>query len=238
MKPDRGSRRISLRSGFSGVSTIRTPMGSFWPPSTGIHMPPRLAIFGTVAVSTTRIHGVHFIDPKYSADALQFLGCHRLRDRDHDVGVRLARLRALAAAFTKVVHRLQEVGHGQPRDAGVLLPALAVGIVAEAARAHVGPPAVGHDLRHRRVIAGEPVGRAKTIGNLLPREGEGAPGDLLGRRVGRRGRIWRSARWRRGRDRIRPVGHRSRRARQARRGEADQTHQNDGVKSAHKDPPR
>ena len=25
-------------------------------------MPPRLTIFGTVAVSTTRIHGVHFID--------------------------------------------------------------------------------------------------------------------------------------------------------------------------------
>ena len=32
-------------------------------------MPPRLIIFGTVAVSTTRIQGVHFIEPKYSADS-------------------------------------------------------------------------------------------------------------------------------------------------------------------------
>ena len=37
---------------------------------TGIQMPPRLTIFGTLSASTTLIHGVHFIAPKYSADAL------------------------------------------------------------------------------------------------------------------------------------------------------------------------
>ena len=61
---------ISVRSGFSGVSMIRTPMGSFSLPSRGIQMPPRLSIFGTVVVSTTLIHGVHFIAPKYSAAIL------------------------------------------------------------------------------------------------------------------------------------------------------------------------
>jgi hypothetical protein len=30
-------------------------------------MPPRLTIFGTVLASTTRIQGVHFMAPKYSA---------------------------------------------------------------------------------------------------------------------------------------------------------------------------
>ena len=30
-------------------------------------MPPRLSIAGTLSVSTTRIHGVHLILPKYSA---------------------------------------------------------------------------------------------------------------------------------------------------------------------------
>ncbi len=33
----------------------------------GIQMPPRLSIFGTVLVSTTRTHGVHGIAAKYSA---------------------------------------------------------------------------------------------------------------------------------------------------------------------------
>ena len=49
---------------------MRMPIGSFSLPSTGIQMPPRLTIFGTVPVSTTLIHGVHFIFPKYSAATL------------------------------------------------------------------------------------------------------------------------------------------------------------------------
>src|SRR5215831_17200542 len=69
-KPDRGSRRISVRSGFSGVSTMRVPIGSVPPPSIGTQMPPRLTIFGTFAVSTTCTHGDHGIAPKYSAAAL------------------------------------------------------------------------------------------------------------------------------------------------------------------------
>ena len=33
-------------------------------------MPPWMRVFGTVLASTTLIHGVHFIEPKYSAAAL------------------------------------------------------------------------------------------------------------------------------------------------------------------------
>ena len=33
-------------------------------------MPPAIRVFGTMAASTTLIHGVHFIEPKYSAAAL------------------------------------------------------------------------------------------------------------------------------------------------------------------------
>ncbi len=49
---------------------IRTPIGSIALSLAGTQMPPSLSIFGTVFVSTTLIHGVHFIDPKYSAACL------------------------------------------------------------------------------------------------------------------------------------------------------------------------
>jgi len=70
--PERGLRRTSVCSEFSGVSMTRAPIGSLPAPSPsiGLQMPPLLFIFGTVFVSTTRIQGVHFIDPKYSAACL------------------------------------------------------------------------------------------------------------------------------------------------------------------------
>jgi len=34
-----------------------------------MNMPPAIRVFGTVVLSTTVIHGVHGIDPKYSAAA-------------------------------------------------------------------------------------------------------------------------------------------------------------------------
>src|SRR5437867_10465034 len=48
---------------------MRTPIGSLPAPSPsiGTQIPPLLFIFGTVLVSTTRTHGVHLIEPKYSA---------------------------------------------------------------------------------------------------------------------------------------------------------------------------
>ena len=50
---------------------IRCPIGSLpaSAPSSTRNMPPAIRVFGTVSVSTTRIHGVHFIDEKYVAAA-------------------------------------------------------------------------------------------------------------------------------------------------------------------------
>src|SRR5712691_2631503 len=69
MTPERGLRNTSVNSTFSGVSMMRTPIGSLPAPSPsiGTQMPPLLFIFGTVFASTTRTHGVHLIAPKYSA---------------------------------------------------------------------------------------------------------------------------------------------------------------------------
>src|SRR5258705_11550449 len=71
MTPERGLRNTSVNSTFSGVSMMRTPIGSLPAPSPsiGTQMPPLLFIFATVLVSTTRTHGVHLIAPKYSAAA-------------------------------------------------------------------------------------------------------------------------------------------------------------------------
>ncbi len=64
-----GFRSTSVCSAFSGVSMMRTPIGSLPAPSPsiGTQMPLLLFIFGTVLVSTTRTHGVHLMAPKYSA---------------------------------------------------------------------------------------------------------------------------------------------------------------------------
>ncbi len=75
---------------------MRPPVGSVWLPGSGIQIPPRLSIFGTVFVSTTLIHGVHFIDPKYSAACLISSGVRAFGDRDHEERVGLPRIRALA----------------------------------------------------------------------------------------------------------------------------------------------
>jgi hypothetical protein len=51
---------------------IRCPIGSVPAavPSAAMNMPPAIRVFGTVSVSTTLIHGAHFIDEKYVAAAL------------------------------------------------------------------------------------------------------------------------------------------------------------------------
>src|ERR1051325_3851715 len=46
------------------------PSGSFSLPPSLRYMPPAIRVLGTVLVSTTLIHGVHFMEPKYSAAAL------------------------------------------------------------------------------------------------------------------------------------------------------------------------
>ena len=69
MNPERASRSVSVPSVFTGTSMMRSPIASFSPASSVRNMPPAIRVFGTVAVSTTLIHGVHFIAPKYSAAA-------------------------------------------------------------------------------------------------------------------------------------------------------------------------
>ena len=49
---------------------MRWPMGSFSLPSSARYKPAVMCVFGTMSVSTTLIHGVHFIELKYCAAAL------------------------------------------------------------------------------------------------------------------------------------------------------------------------
>ena len=64
---DRAARSVPMSS---GDSMMRWPMGSVPPSGIAKKTLPWRRVFGTVSVSTTRIHGVHFIDEKYSAAAL------------------------------------------------------------------------------------------------------------------------------------------------------------------------
>ena len=125
-------------------------------------MPPRLTIFGTVAVSTTRTHGVHFIAPKYSAASLISSGVIALAMLIIRLVFVFRDSALLRAPDLKSFIVCMKYETGRPDDAGVLLPSLAVRVVAEPARAHVGPASVRDDLRHLRVIAGEPVGRDRS----------------------------------------------------------------------------
>src|SRR4051794_41792651 len=72
MKPDRGLRRNSLSCAFSGVSMMRSPIGSTpaASPSSVRNIPFWGLVFGTVAPSTTVIQGVAGGGGKYCAGAL------------------------------------------------------------------------------------------------------------------------------------------------------------------------
>src|SRR3984893_2961177 len=52
-----------------GVSTMRSPSGAISLPSTR-NRPFDGLVLGAIFASTTLIHGVHFMEPKYSAAAL------------------------------------------------------------------------------------------------------------------------------------------------------------------------
>src|SRR5258708_11963641 len=60
MKPDGGLRRSSVSSTLTGVSMMRSPIGSIpaSAPVTGKNIPPAGLVFGTVSLSTTLIQGV------------------------------------------------------------------------------------------------------------------------------------------------------------------------------------
>ena len=129
---------------------------------------------------------------------------HVLGELRHQVGVGLAIIRALAIVILEIVHGLDEIRDRQAGDGGVFGAALAVRIVAQRAREHVRRLAVRHDVGHRGVVAGEPVGWAVTVGDLLPgklRRWRRAaisswcpeqPGPLRARAAGFRGQAWQS----------------------------------------------
>ncbi len=90
-----------------------------------------------------------------------------LREPDHEVRVALSGIGALSGAVLEVIHRLDEVTGRQTRDAGIFRPALAVWIMAEAARKNIRFLApVLHNGRHRRMIIRIPVGRPGIVTNL------------------------------------------------------------------------
>src|SRR5882724_1725163 len=68
MKLACGSRRISVASALTGVSMMRFPRGYISLPSVR-KRPFEGWVFGAILDSTTLIHGVHFIEPKYAAAA-------------------------------------------------------------------------------------------------------------------------------------------------------------------------
>ena len=107
-KPERGSRSAS-RSLSSGTSMMRWPSGSVSLPTGRRTGRRRCASSAPCWLSTTLIHGVHFIEPKYCGRGFDLFVGHRLRDRDHRVGVGLFRIGALAGAAAIVVHLLDEV---------------------------------------------------------------------------------------------------------------------------------
>src|SRR5215510_12290906 len=113
---------------------MRAPIGSLpaSAPSTTRNMPPCGLVFGTVSASTTLIHGVAGIAAKYLA-AADLLVRHLLREMLHQAGVGLARIRCLARAVLEVLQGQLDVVVSQAGDGGVLRPALAVRIMAEAA---------------------------------------------------------------------------------------------------------
>ena len=147
-------------------------------------MPPWMRVFGTPCVSID-------LDPRRPLHRAEVLGRrldlvfgHPLRDRDHHVRIRLPRLGALAHVAPEVVHRLDEVGDRQSRHASVLGTALAVRVVAQAARAHVGLAALCHDLRHRRMIAGNQSAGPKASRMFASGKLSVLPGSVLGVGIG------------------------------------------------------
>src|ERR1700736_6701944 len=72
MKPERGLRLISVSSAFTGVSMMRSPIGSTpaGGPVRGMNIPPLGLVLGAFSASTTLIQGWAGIEEKYVAAAL------------------------------------------------------------------------------------------------------------------------------------------------------------------------
>ncbi len=134
--------------------------------------PLRVAVnVGTVADSMTLTHGLNAMDPKYSAAALA------------SAGVRFRAIAAISKALALLMSALlrrplaksaicrRNVVHRQAGNRGALHQPLTVGVMAN--RACPEPArllAMRHDVGHRRVVAGKPIGRS--VGRCDLRNGE------------------------------------------------------------------
>src|SRR5207249_4448487 len=96
----------------------------------------------------------------------------------------------------------------------------------------IGAPPASDDLGHRRMVAGKPVGRPEAVGNLLPREGQGAAGHLFARGVNG-GRWRRTSRRRRLGNGVRPLGNGGGRSQKSGYGEQHQAERASSDKRAH-----
>ena len=145
--------------------------------------------------------------------------------------------RALADAVAEVVHLLDEVGNGETGNAGVLLPPLAVRVVAKRTGSGVRCSPVGHDSPASREIGWKPICRPEAVANLLPGKAERRARKLLERGVRRsRGcrRRTRSCRWRSRRDRIGPCGRGACGAKMSCRNKSGHDEADEGNRSAHR----
>ena len=137
-----------------------------------MNMPPAGRVFGTVSLSTTLIQGVGDRG-EVPGGGLDFVVRHVLRESGHQARIELSRIRGLPQAVLEVGQLLDDVFVGKSGDVGILRAALAVGIVAEAAGKDRGlrsDLAMGDDVGHRRMVLGEPVGRAVPVGHLCAGE--------------------------------------------------------------------
>ena len=126
--------------------------------------------------------GFHDPDPRRDRDRCEvfggdpdFLVGHRLREILHQTRVGLTRVGRLSRAVAEIDHLLHEVFVGQAGDVGVFRTTLAVGIVTQAAGIDLWLRrllALGDDVGHRRMVLGEPVGRAIAVGDLRAGERE------------------------------------------------------------------
>ncbi len=108
---------------------------------------------------------------------------HRFGDRRHGVRVAFTGIGALAIAIREFLQLLKEIFHGKSVDRSVFRAALTVRIVAKRAGANVGTPPVRDDVRHGRMIAGEPVGGTEAVIDLLAGEFACAAFKVQGRLV-------------------------------------------------------
>ena len=120
-----------------------------------------MRVFGTIFVSTTRIHGVHLISERSTRRRPSFpRPSWPSRDRSSCSCSACADRRVRRTPVPEILDLADEVRHGQPRTAA-RFPAVpcrsAGGTSRSRASSSRADRTVRDDIRHRRMVAGEPV---------------------------------------------------------------------------------